>query len=96
MAQIAEEQLRKMVVELRGNIAKLDVVKEELNEYMKKYSEAKPNKVTCDALNETYMELESDFVKIEDFIRECISLTEGTIRRIDEYKNNITDINKFG
>ena len=24
------------------------------------------------------------FVKIEDFIRECISFTEGTIRRIDE------------
>lgn len=96
MTQITEEQLRKMVVELEGNIAKLDIVKEELNEYMKKYSEGKPNKVTYDALNEIYMGLESDFVKIEDFIHWCISLTEGAIRRIAENKNNITDINNFG
>lgn len=96
MAQIAEEQLRKMVVELRGNIAKLDVVKEELNEYMKKYSEGEPNIVTYEALNETYMGLESAFVKIENFICMCISLTEGTIRYIAENKNNITDINNFG
>ena len=93
---ITEEQLRRMAAELKGNITKLDTVKETLNEYMEKHSEGEPNKVTYDALNETYMGLESDFVKIEDFIHWCISLTEGAIRRIAENKNNITDINNFG
>lgn len=92
---ITEEQLRRMAAELKGNITKLDTVKETLNEYMEKYSEGEPNIVTYDASNEN-MGLESDFVKIEDFIHWCISLTEGSIRFIAENKNNITDINNFG
>lgn len=92
---ITEEQLRRMAAELKGNITKLDTVKETLNEYMEKYSEGEPNIVTYDASNEN-MGLESDFVKIEDFICMCISLTEWTIRYIAENKNNITDINNFG
>lgn len=92
---ITEEQLRRMAAELKGNITKLDIVKENLNEDVEKYSEGKPNKVTYDALNEIYMGLESDFVKIEDFIRECISLTEWTIRYIAENKNSMIEINEF-
>lgn len=92
---ITEEQLRRMAAELKGNITKLDTVKETLNEYMEKYSEGEPNIVTYDASNEN-MGLESDFVKTEDFIHWCISLTEGSIRFIAENKNNITDINNFG
>ena len=95
-SEITEEQLRRMAAELKENITKLDTVKETLNEYMEKYSEGEPNIVTYEALNETYMGLESDFVKIENFICRCISLTEGTIRYIAENKNNITDINNFG
>lgn len=94
-SEITEEQLRRMAAELKGNITKLDIVKEILNEDVEKYSEGKPNKVTYDALNETYMELESAFVKIENFIYMCISLTEGTIRYIAENKNSMIEINEF-
>ena len=41
------------------------------------------------------MELESAFVKIENFIYMCISLTEGTIRYIAENKNSMIEINEF-